>query len=147
MNKLTNILLIGLLFFSDIKVISIKKNYLRLSSKKNSLSKIIVSKDNNPQQQTQQTKDQIHSFINETIPIYQIPNKSDVNVKLDRKPNIIFNPKKNKTLSLFVGKIPIEPNDRVVVSSHIYLEKKDGEQKVKRNKKNFLKIEKKTTSN
>ena len=141
MNKLTNILLIGLLFFSDIKVISIKKNYLRLSSKKNSLSKIIVSKDNNPQQQTQQTKDQIHSFINETIPIYQIPNKSDVIVK----PNIIFNPKKNKTLSIDVKSIPVKKSGHMsfnkgthlIIGSNIYLEKKEEEQKVKRDKKKF----------
>ena len=45
MNKITNILLIGLLFFSDINAIRIKKNQLKLSSKKNSLSKIKVSKE------------------------------------------------------------------------------------------------------
>ena len=60
MSKLINILLIGLLlFFSDINAIKIKKNYLKLSSKKNIKSAIEVSKKQNPQQQTQQTKEQI----------------------------------------------------------------------------------------
>ena len=59
MNKLTNILLIGLLFFfSDINSIKIKKNYLKLSAKKNIKSSIEVYKERNTQQQTQQTKDQ-----------------------------------------------------------------------------------------
>ena len=56
MNKLTNILLIGLLFFSDINAIKIKKNHLRLSSKKNSLSKIEVSKEQNTLQKTHKSK-------------------------------------------------------------------------------------------
>ena len=41
MQKLTSLLLIGLLFFSNINAISIKKNYLGLSSKKGILSDIL----------------------------------------------------------------------------------------------------------
>ena len=53
MNKLTSVLLIGLLFFSNINAISIKKNYLGLSSQKGILSDILkknnieVSKEQN----------------------------------------------------------------------------------------------------
>ena len=56
MNKLTYILLIGLLFFSDINAIKIKKNSLRLSSKKNSISKINVSKEQNALRKTHKSK-------------------------------------------------------------------------------------------
>ena len=52
MQKLTSLLLIGLLFFSNINAISIKKNYLGLSSQKGILSDILnnnieVSKEQN----------------------------------------------------------------------------------------------------
>ena len=42
MQKLTSLLLIGLLFFSNINAISIKKNYLELSSKKGILSDLLT---------------------------------------------------------------------------------------------------------
>ena len=64
MNKLTSVLLIGLLFFSNINAISIKKNYLGLSSQKGILSDIL--KKNN----IEVTKEQNDEFSKITFVIY-----------------------------------------------------------------------------
>ena len=64
MNKLTSVLLIGLLFFSNINAISIKKNYLGLSSQKGILSDIL--KNNN----IEVSKEQNDEYSKITFVIY-----------------------------------------------------------------------------